>query len=386
MGLTTPTSTQTSSPIASPALSFTDDRKRNKSESEDNQSQRHRSVYHRHSRKLTFSALFRNDSGTNHVSSPKNPSQQSPSVLSKVNLNSAPSSSSALSASAPSQFAYPTTNTTTLPVLQYSAIVSQNNLSSPSAATAASSTNPITSKQQHVLSPPSKQPSRQLSNGTGTHTNDSTVTSTSNLPSSSVTNSHPPSLLSSNNDRTGILNQHILNNISQISAPVSTSNSTQPTYSGSNIPSHDSSSSSSSSSNAHSMESSLPMRSSASDHDRPMTSINHIPASMMNNGSSDGHSSTESTFGNSTMDEPPTTNGGGVIGQLASGIPINPEHHPHRYVPAPAPPASTMTTPHPQQTIANGRVPLTQAEVRMLNRLNSAYTKLPSLLESERQR
>ena len=32
------------------------------------------------------------------------------------------------------------------------------------------------------------------------------------------------------------------------------------------------------------------------------------------------------------------------------------------------------------------RVPLTQAEIRMLNRLNSAYTKLPSLLESERQR
>ena len=42
MGLTTPSSTQASSPSASPALSLTDDRKRNKSESEDNQSQRNR--------------------------------------------------------------------------------------------------------------------------------------------------------------------------------------------------------------------------------------------------------------------------------------------------------------------------------------------------------
>lgn len=41
-GLTTPSSTQASSPSASPALSLTDDRKRNKSESEDNQSQRDR--------------------------------------------------------------------------------------------------------------------------------------------------------------------------------------------------------------------------------------------------------------------------------------------------------------------------------------------------------
>jgi len=39
-----------------------------------------------------------------------------------------------------------------------------------------------------------------------------------------------------------------------------------------------------------------------------------------------------------------------------------------------------------QQPISTGRVPLTQAEMRMLNRLNSAYAKLPSLLESERQR
>jgi hypothetical protein len=39
-----------------------------------------------------------------------------------------------------------------------------------------------------------------------------------------------------------------------------------------------------------------------------------------------------------------------------------------------------------QPSVQAGRVPLTQAETRMLNRLNSAYTKLPSLLESERQR
>lgn len=42
MSLTTPSSTQPSSPSASPAVLSFDDRKRNKSESEDNQSQRNR--------------------------------------------------------------------------------------------------------------------------------------------------------------------------------------------------------------------------------------------------------------------------------------------------------------------------------------------------------
>ncbi len=42
LGLTTPSSTQPSSPSASPALSSNDDRKRNKSESEDNHPQRNR--------------------------------------------------------------------------------------------------------------------------------------------------------------------------------------------------------------------------------------------------------------------------------------------------------------------------------------------------------
>jgi hypothetical protein len=66
-------------------------------------------------------------------------------------------------------------------------------------------------------------------------------------------------------------------------------------------------------------------------------------------------------------DLPPAN--GGVIGQLS-------DHHSLRY----------LLSSSNQQSIQTNRVPLTQAEVRMLNRLNSAYTKLPSLLESERQR
>jgi hypothetical protein len=57
MGLTTPSSTQASSPSASPALSLTDDRKRNKSESEDNQSQRNRLI-HIYSLKYVLFFLF----------------------------------------------------------------------------------------------------------------------------------------------------------------------------------------------------------------------------------------------------------------------------------------------------------------------------------------
>ena len=75
----------------------------------------------------------------------------------------------------------------------------------------------------------------------------------------------------------------------------------------------------------------------------------------------------------------PSTNGvNSVIGQLASSIPINPDHHSLRYML----PSNILQ----QSNIQTGRVPLTQAEMRMLNRLNSAYAKLPSLLESERQR
>ena len=231
MGLTTPSSTQASSPSASPALSLTDDRKRNKSESEDNQSQRNRFVIV-WSTNNNPSASFRSNSGANqgsishttYVSSPKTPSinsQQSPSALStsKPILPSAVSSASALSTSAPPHFAYPATSTTAttttsagpLPVLQYATIVSQNTVPSTSTTTATSNTG--TPKQSsHILSPPAKQQIRPMSNGTsntGT-SNDSTAMTTSTfvLPLASVTsssnNSYPPSLLSSTNDRTGM--------------------------------------------------------------------------------------------------------------------------------------------------------------------------------------
>jgi hypothetical protein len=144
-----------------------------------------------------------------HVSSPKTPSilqHQSPS--SKLILPIVPS---ILSTSAPPHFTYPV-STTNLPVLQYSAIVSQNTV--PLTSTTTISSNSTISKQQHVLSPPTKQQTRQLPNGTGAipNTHDSTVITTSSLPISSVTStvtnssnsSHPPSLLSTNNDRTGI--------------------------------------------------------------------------------------------------------------------------------------------------------------------------------------
>ncbi|CAF4181798.1 unnamed protein product [Rotaria sp. Silwood2] len=388
MGLTTPSSTQTSSPSASPALSLTDDRKRNKSESEDNQSQRNRS-----------------NSGANnlssvHVPSPKTPSQlqqQSPNILSSTKpiLPSAPSSASVLSTSAPPHFTYPIT-TTTLPILQYAAIVSQNTVPSTSTTTTSSNT---TISKQNVLSPQTKQQSRQLLNGTITitNTNDSIVTTTSTLPISSVTttvtsssnSSHPPSLLSTTNDRTGILSQHILNNISQISASSSsTSTTTIPSslYSGPgtnisncNIPLE---SSNSIDPAIVSQQSSLLTRT-ISENDRTTTST------LISNGPSDGHSlldnafstiPTSSTFlsNNTThLGDIPTTNGS-VMNQLTSSIQINPEHHSLRYM-------LSSNIIH-QQPIQTGRVSLTPAEMRMLNRLNSAYAKLPSLLESERQR
>ena len=105
----------------------------------------------------------------------------------------------------------------------------------------------------------------------------------------------------------------------------------------------------------------------------------------MTNGSSDGHS----LLDNNTFPNLPSLNSGtssslflshnnlndlsspssGVIGQL-------PDHHTLRY----------LLSSTNQQSVQTNRVPLTQAEMRMLNRLNSAYAKLPSLLESERQR
>ncbi len=106
-----------------------------------------------------------------------------------------------LSTSVPPHFTYPTS---TQPILQYSTIVSQNTL--PATSTASSSNS--TSKQQNILSPQTKQISRQ----TSSTNNDSTVITTSSQSMSAGTttttnstsnNSHPPSLLA-NNDRTGI--------------------------------------------------------------------------------------------------------------------------------------------------------------------------------------
>ncbi len=177
---------------------------------------------------------------------------------------------------------------------------------------------------------------------------------------------------------TGILPQHILNNISQSSAQSSTaipSSLYSISGSNSNIPLD---SSSSLDPAIVSQQSSLLTRT-ISENDR---------STMMSNGSSDGHSLIDNTFSTipstssflstNTQGEIPSTNGGSVIGQLASSIPINPDHHSLRYMLS----SNILQQPSAQ----TGRVPLTQAEVRMLNRLNSAYAKLPSLLESERQR
>lgn len=191
----------------------------------------------------------------------------------------------------------------------------------------------------------------------------------------------------------GILNQQILNNISQINTPLSTSTVTlangttipSSLYSGpgsnlptSNIP-HELSSSTSLDPTLSSQQSSLLSRT-ISENDRST----NPPTSLLTNGSSDGHSLLDTnTFSNlpsvnsgistsflsntnlSDLSSPNT----GIIGQL-------PDHHSLRYLL----PSSTS------QSIQTHRVPLTQAETRMLSRLNSAYAKLPSLLESERQR
>jgi hypothetical protein len=183
----------------------------------------------------------------------------------------------------------------------------------------------------------------------------------------------------------GILPQHILNNISQTSA-ASTTTTTIPSSlysssgSNSNIPLD---SSSSIDPAILSQQSSLLTRT-ISENDR---------STIISNGSSDGHSLIDNTFSNipssstsssflsnnnpTNIGDIPSTNGG-VISQLASSIPINPDHHSFRYM--------LSSNILQQQPVPTGRVPLTQAEMRMLNRLNSAYAKLPSLLESERQR
>ena len=212
MGLTTPSSTQPSSPSASPALSSTEDRKRNKSESEDNQSQRNR-----------YFIFFTNNNHWQNLldqiqvpmvpqsqvypmpSSPKNPLTTTSTITQCliINQNASNYQSSGLSTSVPPHFTYPIS---TQPVLQYSTIVSQNTLPSTASTTNSNST----LKQVNVSSPQTKQMSRQ----TSTNNNDSTVTLTSTQPSaattmttttsnSSASSSHPLSLLA-NNDRSGI--------------------------------------------------------------------------------------------------------------------------------------------------------------------------------------
>ncbi|CAF2265206.1 unnamed protein product [Rotaria magnacalcarata] len=403
MSLTTPSSTQPSSPTTSPALPSFDDRRQHKSESEDTQSQRTRTNSGTNgSSSITTTATT---TSVSHGSSPKNP------IVNQQSSTKAPlSSASVLSASAPPHFTYPPL-TTTQPVLQYSTIVSQNTL--PSTPIISSSS---LSKQQNIFSPQSKQMSRQ----TSINNNDSPVitTSSQSILSSSlssatttaptITNSipnssHPPSLLT-NNDRSGLLNQHILNNISQINAPFSSTvtlangniisssiySGAGPTLSNSNIPS-ELLSPSHIDSTMSSQQSSLLSRT-ISDNDRPT----NPPTSLMTNGSSDGHSLIDNNnFANlSTMNSglstaaaaaaAPTsssflssansndlssTNNSSVIGHL--------QDNPFRYLISPS---------NQQQSIQTTRVPLTAAELRMLNRLNSAYVKLPSLLESERQR
>lgn len=203
----------------------------------------------------------------------------------------------------------------------------------------------------------------------------------------------------------GLLNQHILNNISQINASSSNTSSTitlangttipSSLYSGpgtttlpnSNIPLEISSTTSNSLdplmnsqqspllSRTISETTTPPLQPSTTLTDRSIinSSLPLATSSLMTNGSLDsGHTSLETNTNNTFLsNDILPTNTSGIIGQL-------PDHHSFRYL---------LPLSNQQQTsIQTNRVPLTPAETRMLNRLNSAYTKLPSLLESERQR
>ncbi|CAF4540534.1 unnamed protein product, partial [Rotaria socialis] len=169
MSLTTPSSTQPSSPTASPALPSFDDRKQHKSEPEDTQSQRNRA-----NSSTNGSSSTTITTSVSHGSSPKNP------IVNQQSSTKAPlSSASVLSVSAPPHFTYPPL-TTTQPVLQYSTIVSQNTLPS----TPITSSNSL-SKQQNIFSPQSKQMSRQ----TSINNNDSPVITTSTAAPTSSSSS-----------------------------------------------------------------------------------------------------------------------------------------------------------------------------------------------------
>jgi hypothetical protein len=192
----------------------------------------------------------------------------------------------------------------------------------------------------------------------------------------------------------GLLNQHILSNISQIAGASSSASSTITLANGTTIPSSLYSGPGSTLPNSN-----IPLElSSTTSLDPPLNSqqspllsrtISEAdrPTSLMTNGSLDVHSSLD----NNNFPNLPTSNSGissssflsndlsstnpsSVIGQLS-------DHQNFRYLLS-----SSSSSSSNQQTIQTNRVPLTPAETRMLNRLNSAYAKLPSLLESERQR
>ncbi|CAF1306056.1 unnamed protein product, partial [Didymodactylos carnosus] len=231
--MASPTSTQSNSPSPSPSLSFSEDRRRNKSESEDyNQqpSQRLRSnsgtsTNNNGNSHTTTGTLFSTKPSSQPSSNTTNSTTSSPSSTSNgpfisLNFTSTSKPVPTLSTSAPSSFSHihpissvttntttTTTNTTTnhfhhhtalttasntstLPVLQYAAIVSQN------AGTNSTMTNHMSgaSKQQQILSPSSsnKMPStsstltvlhNQQNNSKLTGNNDQTVATTSTITS-----------------------------------------------------------------------------------------------------------------------------------------------------------------------------------------------------------
>jgi len=407
--LTTPSSTQPSSPTASPALSSTDEQKRTKFDLDDQSSQRKRSNSSTNGSLTTTTTL-------SHLTSPKSSSSSVP-KHSQSSTNPPPFNYS----TSVGQTSTSTTNQTTVntpPVLPYSAIVSQNTSSTTTTGTTSNS-----NVKQQVFSPSSKQMSRQLSTDTN----------------ATASTSHPPSLLGATNDRTNLTSQHshndhlqsslssssggTLNNGPTISSSIYTTNSTGSTSrTNSNIPLELPLTNSTLDPSMNSQQSPLLSRI-LPDNDRSInpsissssSTITTIAtttaaASTMSgpppgiaNGTSDSHSALDpyafpnlpppSSDSTSTMNTNlPTTpsflpaeplpSNGGLIGQM-------PDLHSNRF-----PFASTQHQhhqhqhqhQHQQQSMVNTRVPLTPAEQRMLNRLNSAFTKLPSLLESERQR
>lgn len=397
--LTTPSSTQPSSPTASPALSSTDEQKRTKFDLDDLSSQRKRSNSSTNGSMSTTTTL-------SHLTSPKSSStvsKHSQSTPNPPHFNHSTSTTQMPNSTASN------TTVSTPPVLPYSAIVSQN-VSSTSSTTTTTGTATNANIKQQIFSPSSKQMSRQLSTDTNT----------------TASTSHPPSLLGATNDRTNLTSQHshndqsqsnfssstvTLNNGPTISSTLYTNISTSTSRTSSNIPSELPLTNPILDPSMNSQQSPLLSRI-LPDNDRSInpslssTNVANIggttgstisgPPPGIANGTSDSHSTLDphafpnlpppSSASTSTMNNPlPTTstflpgetstNNGGFFGSLTDlhqsrfGFgSTQHQHHQH------------------QQSMANTRVPLTTAEQRMLTRLNSAFTKLPSLLESERQR